>query len=69
MHIELWPDNRDKALKMTKALGAPNKFLNEFFDAVDPGSFMNSMQQLLREEHAHLKITVEKVNINQSKKE
>lgn len=69
MHIELWPDNRDKALKMGKALGAPNKFINEFFDAIDRDSFIESMQQLMREDHAQLKITVEKVNINQSKKD
>ena len=73
MHIQLWDENKDKALKMVKPLygTAPNRFMNEFFEAVDPDSFMNSMKQLLIEDRGNirLKITVEKININPSKKD
>jgi hypothetical protein len=67
LHIQLWDVN--KALDIGNALGAPNKFMNDFFGAVDSDSFILSMQQLMREKHVHLKIVVEKVNINQTKKD
>lgn len=72
MHIQLWDDNKDKAIKMVKPLmnTAPNRFINEFFDAVDSESFINSIRQLMMEERGNirLKITVEKIN-NPSKKD
>ncbi|MFA5803679.1 MAG: hypothetical protein WC879_03455 [Melioribacteraceae bacterium] len=71
MHIEL--EDKDKALKMVKPLfgSAPNRFINDFWDAVDPESFVNSLKQLMSEERGQvrLKVTIEKLNINQSKKD
>ena len=68
MHIQLWDENKDKALKMVKPLygTAPNRFMNEFFNALDPDSFVDSMKQLMNEDRGNirLKITVEKININ-----
>lgn len=58
MHIQLWDDNRDKALKMSKVLGAPNRYLNEFFSRVESNNFIESMQKLLREDHVKIEISI-----------
>lgn len=71
MHIQL--EDKDKALKMVQPLGgaSPNRFINDFWDAVDRDSFISSMRQLMYEEPGQhrLKITIEKVNIDSSKKD
>jgi len=68
MHIQLWDDNKDKALKMSKALGAPNRFLNEFFSRVESNNFIESMQKLLREDHAKIEINITSLESEQKKK-
>lgn len=71
MHIQL--EDKNKALAMVKPLfgAAPNRFINDFWDAVEPDSFIHSMKQLMSEDRGQirLKITIEKVNINPSKKD
>lgn len=65
MHIEL--EDKQKALDMVSKLYEfkPNYFINKFWDAVEPDSFVQSMKQLMSEDRGNirLKITIEKVNI------
>lgn len=68
MHIELWESNRDKALQMKNALGAPNTFLNQFFDRVDKNNFIETLQQALREGHTKLEIIIRPLEPQSGKK-
>lgn len=61
LHIFLWEgENTEKANRMGKALGAPNRYFNEFLSRVDEKNFIESLQTLLREDHTRIKITIEK---------
>jgi hypothetical protein len=61
MHIELWKENKEKALSMSRALGAPNRYINDFLSNIEQDNFVSSMQELLRSDHVRIRIVVERV--------
>lgn len=68
MHIELWKENKEKALSMSRALGAPNRYINDFLSNIEQDNFVSSMQEFLRSDHVRIRIVVEKVSQNNQEK-
>ena len=65
LHIFLWEgENTDKAYRIGEKLGgiAPNKFFNKFLSGIDEKNFIDSYQQLLKEDHVKIRITIEPAN-------
>jgi len=62
LHIFLWEgENTDKAYRIGSRLGdiSPNKFFNKFFSEIDEKNFIETYQQLMREDHMKIKILIE----------
>lgn len=64
MHIFLWEgENTDKAYSIGEKLGgiAPNRYINKFFSHLDEKNFIDSYQQLIKEDHVKIKISIEPI--------